>query len=352
MRKALMLTAMAVLVAAVIGLAQGTKEWTLVPSLPVSAYTFHVLDLTAKGLWGGAYITFDRTWHRLAATVTTEQIVVLDLSTGQRVASFKTKVWLPFTLPGFSPDGKFLAVTVGETVRVWEVDTGREVWTFPTRHRGLARFGPNGKLLVAPGPLPREGFVVWDLTTGHEVLFVPISGWPQDRLKGAWFSPDGRWLFSWLPDGSSVVWDATTGQVVRIFPGWVDFTPDGRLYSVVASGPGNAVVFWEGFSGPELHTLPLPSGVCALDFSPDGQILAVAAPGHTIRFVEVATGQERYRLNLESFLGIERIKEALPRVSMVAFSPDGTILAAAVHMQLEFRTLVYLWRVSELVGTQ
>jgi WD40 repeat protein len=61
---------------------------------------------------------------------------------------------------------------------------------------------------------------------------------------------------------------------------YLDFTPDG---DVLATDHDDAVVFWDVRAGRERGSLALPIGgsVCALAFSPDGELIAVG-DGHGV----------------------------------------------------------------------
>ena len=97
------------------------------------------------------------------------------------------------------------------------------------------------------------------------------------------------------------------------------FSADGGLF---ASAAGDGLVkVWDAGSRQLRTSLPLPIlGASVLAFSADGTILAAACPDKPAKQVRIlawdlATGQQR-----ASFTG-------LPDVSALAFSPDGTRLA-------------------------
>lgn len=171
------------------------------------------------------------------------------------------------------------------------------------------------------------------LSAGDSIYIYRIQGWqPLASLRiGALthslaYSPDGAWLAAGSRDGFLRVWSAgsdlaTPGLVIQAHRKGVNsvaFSPAaGPLGSVLASGGNDAVArFWDTGSGENLGlmvggTFAVPS----IAFLPDGSQLAV-------------TNGDRIRLRQ---VGSERIAGTFasdqPLYSL-ATSPDGAMLAA------------------------
>jgi hypothetical protein len=193
--------------------------------------------------------------------------------------------------PGFSPDGKTLAVSERNRVVLWEVAT-------------------------------------WKVRASH--------GWPGKRGTGTIaFSPDGRALAA---DDSYAVrlWQLPTGKSESLAP---DLPQYGLVAAVAYSPTGKAFTFIRDATRDTIKVLALPEGRALADglagagtlehlvFSPDGKTLAAAF------------GKRYEGGTLES--GEVRLWDAVgwqPRVTLrghaapvrsVAFSPDGNTLASA-----------------------
>jgi WD40 repeat protein len=150
----------------------------------------------------------------------------------------------------------------------------------------------------------------------------PEEGYP--RLLT--FLPDGNMLGA-THDGRVYLWDLD-GKEVRRF-GKPDATAD-LAFAVSADGKkiavGNAgnVVLWDVTKGVRLVTLAGHPKVSSLAFSPDGKTLAAGDETNTIRLWDVAAGKVMAGLVGEKARGQTRgVGDA---IHALAFSPDGKTL--------------------------
>jgi RNA polymerase sigma factor (sigma-70 family) len=219
-----------------------------------------------------------------------------------------------------APDGKHLAATRGNTVHVWDLDSGKLVHTFQ-------EVGP------AVAGLPEQGIV--DLT----------------------FTEGGKSLITATANRAITEWDLATGKRNPRL-GHEAAAPAAKeprvtivgLGSGLALSPGGGYLAWEHYDlptqGATLKVLDVNTckeiaeiklgveGAWALTFAPDGKTLAWASFQEGIHLWDPAAGKEP-----RQFGGGKR---DLAQIESLTFSPDGKMLAAS----RSDRT-VQLWDVAE-----
>jgi WD40 repeat protein/tRNA A-37 threonylcarbamoyl transferase component Bud32 len=223
----------------------------------------------------------------------------------------------------WSPDWSKLATNGGNTARVWDASTGRELFTL-RGHQGFvvgSAWSPDGRRLATASMDTTAK--VWDAATGSELL--TLRGHSRPVMGIAW-SPDGSKLATASGDQTVKVWDAATGRELLTLRGHqvtvlsVAWSPDG---SKLATTGGDAARVWDASTGRELLVLRGHEGFFASGaWSPDGRRLATASTDATATVWDAATGSELLTLRGHS-----------RPVTRVAWSPDGSKLATASNDQ-------------------
>ena len=294
----------------------------------------------------------------------------------------------PILKLAWRPDGQEI-VTGSEdgTVRVWDVDSGREVYLFKISHPAHeVKYTGDGRRIIAHS---KVGDSVetweWDARTGRrvrllrvdkkgeiEIVDIPGCGsvtrafannpkWVIGR-NGLACSPDGKRLLG-AADRYVTEWNADSGEILRCHRAHsepindVAYLPDGQRYAT-ASWDGS-VRIWNAENLTEVLCMFAHFDVvtCLACF-PDGRRIASGSHDATVRVCDVDSGDELMCLrghsgpvkkialspdssraatvsddetlrvwDLENANEIFRIPASGSYISAVAFSPDGKRIA-------------------------
>ena len=283
---------------------------------------------------------------------------IYDINSDKTPALF-TKGKVSVLSTSFSPDGKTLASTPGDSVdvldvinkddviergssvvRLWDVGTGELKKTFIAEHGDHLRvlFNRNEETLASHCI---HEVNLWDATTSthkkrfgrglyrsdklgfnvHGVTYAlqrnnsiallnPDIGEKETILKGhekmvtsIAFSPDGKTLASGSLDDTVRLWDVETRTHQKTLTGHqqnissVAFSADGRM---LASGSEDATVrLWDIDTGKRKKTLiGHTDRINGVVFSPDGQTIVSWSNDRTIRLWDVDTGRYKKTLPL------------------------------------------------------
>ena len=218
-----------------------------------------------------------------------------------------------------SPEGQFVGTASSDgTARIFDIAVKRgELIAIPTGHREqlhTIEFSPGGLYILTSS---RDGTArVWKTDRGNEIAV--LAGHDGD-VRGASFSRTGRRVLTYSEDGTARIWDSGTapelGQVSREKASLtgLDVADDGRV-RVTTNANGVARV-WSPGRGKEPVVLPI-RGVRDAQLSPSGNSVAIAAGDRFAR-----------TWSTEGVPGLEF--PTRDRVNVVAFSPDGRVLATA-----------------------
>jgi WD40 repeat protein len=253
---------------------------------------------------------------------------------------FKGKIEVSDSSTGvlaFSPDSRLIATSTGNSLRVWEVASGKEVAGNEEAHQGtLTRLAVAANGLVATASDDHTARV-WDATTGQQKLKLLHDHW----VRAVAVSPDGTRLVSSSLDDTVRLWDLGNGRQIYRLPGHgelggnrvVSFTADGKRF--LSFGDDFYLRVWDVRTGKAVleHKIR-PAGIPVPDedddearrgkldfygegaFSADGKMFVVLAGGKASVF-DVETGKE-----------VRQFATELRNSDRIAISPDGKLLLA------------------------
>jgi WD40 repeat protein len=272
----------------------------------------------------------------------------------------------------WSPDGKWIAVGTGHSVRIEDAKTRKLVRTidswstvhavrFGTRSEDLLFAGKgntftiagiDGKVRVShDGINPVVGFsaarsddgkTIVSVDTDHDLLVWshPFRA-PKRKLTGAghvWkyaLTPDGIRAFAVNRKGELTSWDVGSGKRRGTFSahkGYVfamRMSRDGRFLATGGSADDKTVALWDPVLFQLKRRIEAKVIVRALAFSPDGKRLAVGGNKKRVDVYGTRTGKR-----LETIRGLPGTPSAL------AFAPDGKrLLIVTFRGRTEIRDL-------------
>jgi WD40 repeat protein/predicted Ser/Thr protein kinase len=225
------------------------------------------------------------------------------------------------TCVSYSPDGRHVASgSQDQTVRVWDVATGREVLQFPSHSGGniSLAYSPDGRLIVSASP--DKMVRCWEAATGQE-RFPPLVH--TSEVRSLAFVPKRGWIAAMQSDGIIRLWDASSGGSIRTLG---ETRQEYFKTSLAVSSDGRRLWSAHQYAGVRVWDLDTGEGRLVLSSDVTSQSLAVSPDG---KLLACATGEGRILLrNLDT--GAERaLFDHGSHVWSLAVSPDGQLLASA-----------------------
>ncbi len=266
---------------------------------------------------------------KAVATVRGSVMSLVDLASGKETKVFKGHSD-QIRAVAFSPDARKLASSsLDETLRIWDLASGRQISELKI---SLAKafemeFSVDGNVLIGNCS---DGFVRgWSLTEEKEIFSVRTTEADD---------PGHRHLFSLSADGrqlvlvkrnleQAAVWELPSqielwrpeGEWKGEWTHFVGFSPR-DAYLAIANG--GQIKLWDLANRKPLVTLSSPGWVSVIAFSPDEKVLAAATEGGSILTWELPSGRKPSDIDAQAEVG----------GTPIAFSPDGTQLVLLLSL--------------------
>jgi WD40 repeat protein len=228
----------------------------------------------------------------------------------------------------FSSDStRLLTASTDQTARIWDIATGKSIIVM-SGHTGPlfnAAFNPDGQL-VATTSEDRTARI-WNSRTGE--LVRTLAG-HDNFVFGASFDSDGKRIVTSSRDGTARIWDVATGTPLVVLHGHsgllsaARFLPDDKR--IITSGIDKQIRIWDAEFGKTIRTIDLPDAAvlgALLAVSPDGRIMASALHDNSIRIADIETGNVRSILKGHELV-IFRARFSSDGKKIITSSQDGS----------------------------
>ncbi|KAK6536048.1 hypothetical protein TWF281_000294 [Arthrobotrys megalospora] len=294
----------------------------------------------------------------LAVKALDYEIRIWDIPTKTLSSSFSLKA----DVLALSPDGRTIAYLSNEGLKLWDIparNISELFWSdnvyqelddhdlAPTR---LISFSPNGKFIASTS---NDTVRILDAITGKSLRLSRSYGALINAIS---FSPDNRILACALEDTVVKLWDVEANALLQSLEGseaaadLIIFSPDSKMIATtpVRTGAGVILRLWDTATGDFLRSFEEPdSCVSSMAFWPDGETIALASGGGRIRLWNIMTG--------EMLLAVERQCSEKTQYMVrstgagnetgtgVSFSPNGRLVASSTTVSGLNLGFIRLW---------
>ena len=241
----------------------------------------------------------------------------------------------------FDPGDGRLATGGGDgTVRLWTLDES-EPPVVLQGHRSLVLdidFAPDGKRI---GTVAEDDAIrIWDRHTGLLLKEIPVE---QGQVNHIAFNQEGSGFMTATYRNITLYDDEGSGTTLAEVPRLIDvaWRPDGKAIATASSQKGvGAQLHWvDGRLPPQTLEGTEVDGTYAINFSPDGSLIAVVCLDGTLRLFRGHDGTKHFVLRQEaSTASVAGVVQTAMR--LVGFSPDGLFVGGAFGPDL------YIWQTS------
>jgi WD40 repeat protein len=253
----------------------------------------------------------------------------------------------------FSANEKYFATISSnrQIIHVREIATGKDVAQLQTKTPvNEIALSPNGTQLAIVDDTQHQNVVVWDVTLQKNVAILP----QKRRVDAIIFSPDGSRLYlskkevkNYKPyESITWVWEAFTNTTIPIPTGIIllAFSPNGKW----AVKTDDGVQIWNNLSNPK-EKVRLPDlwrdKIRSISFSPDGKFFAFISVGPYDDIVMAQVFDISYN-NRWNNIAQETVRLIYSSIGNITVSSGGKYIAATIRDYDRYsKGEVKLWQV-------
>lgn len=280
---------------------------------------------------GESFAFWKNKTDRFGKQIGGNSLQIWDTTNGKLKREIKSDVEVGRASAEFSPDGRFVVVRGGKHIVLFDLDAGTQRTLLSIKGNGMGCYAisHDGKRLAFAEFYAGVTTVV-ELATGKTLFSLP-----EDKFtRTVAFAADGR-IAHGGEQGKMHIWSADGKQKLReitikdnVFA--IDFSPDGKLIAVISAlFRQNQTRLFEVATGRELHVTPRhEQRIDTLAYSSDGKRIVSGAVDKTIRIWDATTGKQL------GVVGTNTPSDERGQARASAISPDGKTLIVAGGKEL------------------
>lgn len=255
---------------------------------------------------------------RIAARVGKSNVQVWDVSAGESICLIERDA--DIRQVRFSPNGTLVAMSIGDTVELWDANEARLLHTVHGGHTPVTwiEFNSSGERVLVSGG--RGQAIAWNAGTGEKLL--EISTGYNALLKSMW-SPDESLICTVPYKGEPMIWDAETGQLVNTVGQHLQpvarsaFFPDSTR--IISSSYDQTIKIWSARANSSQQVIGrADSDIEQISLSDDASRLAILDSTGLTAVVDLETSETLAEVSIGSGSSLARI------------SPDGRFVVVTL----------------------